>query len=231
MFLIGTTWIKLFKFNSHTQNVIPLQSVRTSCLKISNGHSIEIWVAGSKAALTVASKDSKMKAVYNIRRNSWRTHTNFSESALVWSHTRHECYYLSKGSVDLIVHLKVLDLLNNCVRELPTISDLSLKSSVVIIRVPKQFCEKLNVSAVCKEHHHPVCSKKEVNEIMARFKSVIDTVDSEEDDSEIDEEIMQKAKEEVLEKLLNGEMDGYMLGQHDLYDDYDDYAYGMFYDM
>ena len=229
IFVIGTQRIKLFKFSSLTNNVIQLQSARTSCLELKNMHRNEIWVAGSKSTLTIASEVSKMRALYNIKQNSWRMCANFPDNPLVRSHTRNKFYYLSKGSVESIVHMNSLDLVSDYVKELPTLPGMTLRSPVSLLRAPKCLLEKLHYPEIYPVFHQPVCNQNEIDDIITQFKNRIYPDKKLEEDSdviEIDDDIMHRAKEQILLMLLSEylqENDDY-----DIYNPYDPHGYDIY---
>ena len=229
IFIIGTQRIKLCKFSSLTNNVIELQSARTSCLELKNMHRNEIWVAGSKSTLTIASEVSKMRALYNIKQNSWKTQSNFPDKPSIRSHTRNEFYYLSKGSVESIVHMHSLDLVSDFVKELPTLPGMTLRSPVSLLRAPKCLLEKLHYPEIYPVFHQPVCNQNEIDDIITQFKNRIYPDKKFEEDSdvkEIDDDIMHRAKEQILLMLLSEylqENDDY-----DIYNPYDPHGYDIY---
>ena len=229
IFIIGTQRIKLFKFSSLTNNVIQLRSARTSCLELKSMHRNEIWVAGSKSTLTIASEVSKKRVLYNIKQNSWSTRYNFPDNPSVRSHTRNEFYYLSKGSVESIVHMNSLDLVSDFVKELPTLPGMTLRSPVYLLRAPKCLLEKLHYPEVYPEFHKPVCNQNEIDNMITQFKNKKYPDKKLEEDSDvidIDDDVMQRAKEQILLMLLSEclqENDDY-----DIYNPYDPHGYDIY---
>ena len=214
IFIIRKHSITLFKFDSLTQNLIPLQSMARLI------RSQSVWVSGSRSALTVSSAESSKMFVYNIKRNTWSTCSNSSVpgESLVWSNTRNECYFISTGAVESIVHLKMMDISSGCVTQLPSVPELTLGCSIVPLRVHKSLLKKLPMRTnVSKMPSQLVCKQKEVDDIITKFKRKRYP----DQDKQEDEDKNRSLKVNLFREAQQAALIRYMLGGDGLFDSWE----------